>query len=107
MFRPNRNLPKAIKVLFISILVISISGFSPNNQNTKIIPGERHDNQTTDGENSRVIGSGNNIADIKKEAGEMPVYGNWKTFTKKELVDITKKTGDYKTRNELKKKISE
>jgi len=28
-----------------------------------------------------------------------------KTFTKKELVDITKKTGDYKTRNELKKKI--
>ena len=90
MFRPNRNLPKAIKVLFITVLVISISGFSPNNQNTKIIPGERHDNQTTDGENSRVIGSGDNIADIKKEAGEMPVYGNWKTFTKKDGLPANK-----------------
>jgi len=90
MFRLNRNLPKAIKVLFITVLVISISGFSPNNQNTKIIQGEKYDHQITDGENSRVNGSGDNITNIKKEAGEMPVYGNWKTFTQKDGLPANK-----------------
>jgi ligand-binding sensor domain-containing protein len=90
MFKLNRNLQKANKVLFITVLFISISGFSLKNLNSRVMQEEKYDNQIANEKNFGVLGSVDNIRDIKKEAGDMPVYGNWKTFTKNDGLPANK-----------------
>lgn len=89
MLKLNKNLSKGMKVLIMTVLVISISSFSPGNQDKDPSRGESVDNQAKTGKTSPVM-TGNNTRNMIKKAGDMPVYGNWKTFTKKDGLPANK-----------------
>ena len=78
----NRKLTKRITVLLLTILSFAFSGFSLHEQDINI-QGDRNNNQQAQ-RKSLPEGSGFSSTNIKQDAGEMPVYGHWKSFTKKD-----------------------
>ena len=67
---------KGSRVFLASLVIISLSGFNT------IKPG-----QSSKGDDNKNTPSGVTVkkgSNINEEAGSMPIYGNWKTFTKKD-----------------------
>ncbi len=73
---------KGFKLLFLTILSIFILGFS-------VEEGDGNVNQSTSaGEKNPV--NGTKAVHIKKDSGDLPLYGNWKTFTKEDGLPANK-----------------
>jgi ligand-binding sensor domain-containing protein len=69
----NRKFFKGVKTSFLVFLVLLTSAFMT----------DREETTTADGRNNPPP-AGKDYSAILKTAGEMPVYGNWKSFTKKD-----------------------
>lgn len=67
----KNKITTGITTLLLIVLTISLSSFSGNNKKSS----------KSDKENSRITFSEKN-SNSGSETGEMPIYGNWKTFTK-------------------------
>ena len=78
----NRFFQKNIKVLSLILLSVFLSGFSISKQD-KSFQNDLEDNQAKPVEISSRV-SPETGSDIKDEAQQMPVYGNWETFTVKD-----------------------
>lgn len=79
----KKNVQQEIKAIVLILFIISLSGFSPVNKGINICESEDIEDKTKSG-NEATVATGNNMNEIIQAAGDMPVYGNWKTFTKKD-----------------------
>ena len=78
----NRFIQKNIKVLYLILISVILTGFSISEQNNSFEE-ELHSNQRKSDEVS-FMKSNENSTDVKDEKEQMPIYGNWESFTKKD-----------------------
>jgi ligand-binding sensor domain-containing protein len=69
----NSSFFKGVKILFITLLVLIVSAFTTVT-----------DREGKAGTGNPGIPAGKDYSAILKAAGDMPVYGNWRSFTKKD-----------------------
>jgi ligand-binding sensor domain-containing protein len=69
------------KVMFFLLITFFMLGFTLF-EPTESFPEDINDNRSKVDKTTHKINSGNS-ADVKGETDEMPIYGNWKSFTKK------------------------
>lgn len=83
MNKLNRIVQKGIKILILAVFIISVFGFTEADNDNNSAKSENTENQMKNDGKAKVTAK-KNINKIIQAAGEMPVYGNWETFTKED-----------------------